>query len=81
MTDLIYENDEGGDWFEPGPHYDGQWWIGATCHGEQAAGKIVLVVNSSTMCSGDHSSHQWGNWTWDMSHDEVSADRSWSLTL
>merc|ERR1712212_1327681 len=32
------------DW--PGPQYNDQWWIGATCN-------------------GPHSSHNWGNWTWD----------------
>ena len=39
------------DW--PGPQYNDQWWIGATCN-------------------GPHSSHNWGNWTWDHNGAEVS---------
>ena len=34
LPDLIYETVGEGNWFEPGPHYDGQWWLGATCSGQ-----------------------------------------------
>jgi len=30
---LIHEASDEGAWFDPGPRFDAQWWIGATCSG------------------------------------------------
>jgi len=53
VKNLIHAASDEGSWFNPGPKWDSQWWIGATC-------------------SGPHSSHHYGNWTWDSSGVEVT---------
>jgi hypothetical protein len=30
---LIHEASDEGAWFDPGPRFDAQWWMGATCSG------------------------------------------------
>jgi len=33
VKNLIHEASDEGAWFDPGPRFDAQWWIGATCSG------------------------------------------------
>jgi len=37
LKNLIHDADEGGSWFDPGPHYEEQWWLGATCNGHHSS--------------------------------------------
>ena len=44
---LIHEASDEGAWFDPGPRFDAQWWIGATCSGHSPNPNIDLFYFST----------------------------------